>query len=228
MDLCAHVEDLQRYVNDDPRGKEVFSFMEKLIDSLKNHADQTKKVVGNIDTAVSYISDILTLQQSYAARELETKERVDLNRMLEDAVRMQERSLGKRSIIVKKDLAPDLPKLSIDKSRLIQVIVNLIKNSCEALDALKDDTEEKIIGIRSFRDGKGFGFEITDNGAGILPEDSEKVFEFGYSLKGSSGFGLYYCKSFVEANNGTLAVSSPGKGKGATVSVSFEDRKLET
>ena len=221
MDLCAHIGDLQRYVNDDPRGKEVFSFMEKLVDSLKNHTDQTRKTVGDIDRAVSYISDILTLQQSYAARELETKERVDLNRVLEDAVRMQAGALEKRGIVVKKDLASRLPNLLVDKGRLIQVVVNLIKNSYEAIDQVADQNQEQRIIFKSFHDGGHVGFEITDTGEGIAPAELASICEFGYSLKGSSGFGLYYCKSFVEANNGTLTVSSPGKGKGATISVVF-------
>ena len=222
MDLCAHVEDLQRYVNDDPRGKEVFSFMGKLVDTLKDHTDQTRKAVGDIDRAVSYISDILTLQQSYAARELETKERVDLNRVLEDAVRMQAGALEKRGIVVKKDLASRLPNLLVDKGRLIQVVVNLIKNSYEAIDQVADQNQEQRIIFKSFHDGGHVGFEISDTGEGIAPDELASICEFGYSLKGSSGFGLYYCKSFVEASNGTLTVSSPGKGKGTTVRIAFK------
>ena len=222
MDLCAHVKDLRRYVNDDPRGKEVFSFMGKLVDTLKDHTDQTRKAVGDIDRAVSYISDILTLQQSYAARESETKERVDLNRVLEDAVRMQAGTLEKRGIVVKKDLETGLPNLLVDKGRLIQMVVNLIKNSYEALDQVADQNQEQRIIFKSFHDGGHVGFEISDTGEGIAPDELASICEFGYSLKGSSGFGLYYCKSFVEASNGTLTVSSPGKGKGTTVRIAFK------
>ncbi|MFH2219331.1 MAG: ATP-binding protein [Pseudomonadota bacterium] len=226
-DLCEHGPDLQRYVNDDPRGKEIFSFMGKLVDSLKSNTDRTKKVMNDIEGVIQYISDILTLQQSYAAKEFETKEQVGLNRLLEDAVKMQKGILEKRDIDVRMDLEPDLPKLLIDKSRLIQVIINLIKNSYEAFDSLADQGREKRIMLKTFHDPDGFGFEIADTGTGILPEALASVCEFGISSKGSSGFGLHYCKTFLEKNKGTLTVSSPGKEKGTTVSVSFEDRKLE-
>ncbi|MFH2219329.1 MAG: PAS domain S-box protein [Pseudomonadota bacterium] len=224
-DLSAHAPDLQRYVNDDPRGKEIFSFMGKLVDSLKSNTDRTKKVMNDIAGVIRYISDILTLQQSYAAKEFETKEQVDLNRLLEDAVKMQKGILEKRDIMVQMDLAPHLPKLMIDKSRLIQVIVNLIKNSYEAFDSLADQSRERRVILKSFHDADGFGFEIIDTGAGISPEALGSVCEFGNSAKGSSGVGLHYCKTFLEKNKGTLTVSSPGKGKGTTVRIAFN---LET
>jgi K+-sensing histidine kinase KdpD len=52
------------------------------------------------------------------------------------------------------------------------------------------------------------------------------MFNFGKSSKGSTGFGLHYCKIFVEANSGKMSVSSPGRGKGATLSVEFENQNL--
>jgi signal transduction histidine kinase len=66
------------------------------------------------------------------------------------------------------------------------------------------------------------GLEIADSGIGIDPAFVPQVFKFGKSSKGSTGFGLHYCKIFVEANNGALSISSPGRGKGATIAVEFE------
>ncbi len=130
--------------------------------------------------------------------------------------------MEKSVIVVKKDLVSHLPNLLFDKCRLIQVVVNLIKNSYKSLDALKDDTTEKNFMLRSFSDKKEFCFEITDNGVGISAEDVETVFDFGRSSKESSGLGLYYCKTFIESNNGKIHISSPGRGKGATVRICFE------
>ena len=75
--------------------------------------------------------------------------------------------------------------------------------------------------LRSFQEGGRIGFEINDSGAGIAPDEIASIGELGNSRKGSSGFGLYYSKAFIEANNGTLAVSSPGRGKGATIKITF-------
>jgi len=96
----------------------------------------------------------------------------------------------------------------------MQVINNLIKNSYEAIDAPDHEDNEKTITLKTFSDKRQAGFEIADNGIGIEEEQLNSVFEIGKSSKGSSGFGLYYCKMFVEDNNGQLIFNSPGKGKG--------------
>jgi len=222
VDLNEHAQELQHYVNDDPRGKEAFSYLGKLIDSLKEHDKQKRDTANKIDGAVSYISEILTLQQAYAASEQETKEKTDLNSLIEDAIQMQTGALEKRRITVKKGLDPNMPKVLIDKNRLMQVIVNFIKNGYEAIDELNDDNKERVMAFKSFADDGHVGFEITDSGIGIEPEDINTIVEFGKSNKGSSGFGLYYCNMFVKNNRGALNISSPGKGKGATVSVRFQ------
>jgi len=224
LDLNEHARDLPQYVNVNPRGKEVFSFMGNLIEALKAFGIQNKNLADKIDQTVAYISEILTLQQAYAARDLETKERIDLNMLIEDAICMQKNALEKRGIILKKDLDHNQPKLLVDKNRLMQVIVNIIMNSYEAIDELNDNKKENVINIKTFSENGKVGVKITDSGIGIEHDKIDTIFEFGESHKGSSGFGLYYCRMFVEANQGVLTLRSPGKGKGATVEMLFNDK----
>ena len=174
-----------------------------------------------IDSAISYISEILSLQQSYVTAEHEMKAKHDLNTLVEDAIRMQAGALEKRNIRIRRELEPNLPDLLIDKNRFMQVLVNLIKNSYEAIDELKD-ARENTITFRTFSDNSKIGLEIRDSGIGIDPAFIPQIFHFGKSSKGSTGFGLHYCKIFVEANSGTMGITSPGKGKGAKVSVEFD------
>lgn len=221
-DLKAHAGDLTRYVNEDARGMEVFDYMGSLLSAVEEDRRKRGRAVKKMDEAVSYISEVLTLQQAYAVREREMKESADLNAVINDAVSMQAGALDKRGIAVKKDLALNLKKLLIDKNRLMQVIVNFIKNSYEAIDELKGEEAGKWIRIRSFKENGRIGFEIADSGIGIAPDQLGAIFEYGKSNKGSSGFGLYYCKLFVEANRGVLDIRSDGTGKGATVRALFE------
>ena len=102
----------------------------------------------------------------------------------------------------------------------MQVLVNIITNSYESIDELKSK-KEKVITFRSFSENDQIGLVITDNGIGIDPKFIDQIFDFGKSSKGSSGFGLHYSNIFVEGNNGTMSISSPGKGKGATVRIVF-------
>ncbi len=217
QDPSAHSGEIQCYVHENPKGREVFPFMGKLVDYLKGDAEEMVKLVNGIDMTISYVSDIITLQQRYAPKEVEIKEEVDLKALLEDALRMNRSAFEKRDIIVRKEFGEGLPRVLIDKSRLVQVLVNLIKNSYEAIDEAGEG--ERAITVKTFSKDGDLHVEITDTGMGIEPESMNTIFEFGKSYKGSSGVGLYYCRMFVEANRGALTVTSPGKGMGATVAI---------
>ncbi|MBU2646498.1 PAS domain S-box protein [bacterium] len=222
QDLLKNRDGLTEYVNKSARGQEIFTFMGTLIDSVNAQVADNVKAIRKIFSAVSYMGEIISLQQSYASSGRETRELVNLNLLLEDSIRMQQSSLEKRRITIEKDLAKNLPLLKIDKNKLMQVIVNLIKNSYEAIDALKDPDGEKRISFRTFREKAEVGFEIADSGIGIEPEKIKTMFGFGESAKGSSGFGLYYSKMFVESNQGVLEFTSAGVGQGALVRVRFQ------
>jgi PAS domain S-box-containing protein len=225
-DLASHTADLGHYVSDGQRGRQVFDYMGELIHSLSDHDKKQLDMLGRMDAALSYISQILTLQQYYASGSQEIKEQVDLNELLEDAIRLQAGTLERRAIVVKRSFSEPMPKLLIDKSRLMQVIVNLVKNSCEAIELQQSGLAEKIIEIKTFAQNDRLGFEILDNGIGIDPADIDRVLELGQSRKGSSGFGLYYCKMFVENSHGEFVLFSRGPGKGASAKIVFDKSGL--
>ena len=221
-DLKSHTADLGQYLSEGNRGREVFGYMGELIQSLDDHDKKQFDMLEKMESALSYISQILTLQQFYASGSQEIKEQVDLNDLLEDAVRLQMGTLERRGIAVKRAFLEPMPKLLIDKNRLMQVIVNLVKNSCEAIEMQQSDLAPKVIELKTFAHNDRLGFEIVDNGIGIDPADIDRVLELGQSQKGSSGFGLYYCKMFVENSHGTLVFFSRGPGKGASIKVAFD------
>ena len=218
-ELAAHRGDLDRFANQDPRGRQVFDYLMALAGELEQLGRQQAEAMTTIDQALAYVAEILTLQQSYAAKEQEVREATDLNRIIQDALRLQSAALEKRGIEVARDLAPDLPRLIIDKNRLLQVLVNFIKNAYEAIDQASGGSHR--ITVSSFHGDNHLGFYVADSGVGIAPERLNDLFGFGISGKGSSGIGLYYCKLFVESNHGTLTITSPGPGQGAVVRVSF-------
>ena len=221
-DLASRAADLGHYVSDGQRGRQVFDYLGELIHSLSDHDKKQFDMLGRMDAALSYISQILTLQQYYASGSQEIKELVDLNDLLEDAIRLQAGTLERRGIAVKRNFLEPMPKLLIDKNRLMQVIVNLVKNSCEAIEMQQSDLAQKFIELKTFAHNDRLGFEIVDNGIGIDPADIVRVLELGQSQKGSSGFGLYYCKMFVENSHGKLVFFSRGLGKGASVKIAFD------
>jgi len=220
QELQANLNQLTEYVSTDTKGKDIFLFLGKLIDTLYEQQEEFKTAFEKILIAVNYITEIISLQQNYAAGERENRQLTNLNVLLNDALKMQTSALKVREIEVQKDFNSDLPLLTIDKNKLMQVIVNLIKNAYESIDELNSD--EKMIRLTTFKSEDSIGFKIADTGIGIEPNRLKSILEFGRSGKGSSGFGLYYCKMFVEANKGALTINSDGKNKGASIKIAFD------
>lgn len=217
-DLLVHRQDLTTYVNQNPRGKTVIEYLQTLADTLGRHQEKTRDMIQEIAAGIGYVAEILSLYQSYAPGRKEICQQVSLNAMVEDALTIQKTSVINRNIRVEKDLAPELPAVTAEKNKVMQVIVNLIRNSCDAIDQA-GQTCGHVIAICTYARGNLAGLQIRDTGIGIAGENLKKIFEFGESTKGSSGFGLYYCKSVIEGSGGTLTLDSPGPDQGAVATL---------
>ena len=104
--------------------------------------------------------------------------------------------------------------LEADSYRLSQVLVNLVRNACEACDPGGKVT----VGWEGNDDG--VDIFVTDNGSGISLESQERIFEPFFSTRGagSLGLGLEICKQIIDGHCGTIECeSTPGKGSTFTI-----------
>ncbi len=219
-ELADHKDHLTAYATEDERGVKVVQYMGRLIEALEDIHDRHKQTIQSISAGIDYVAEILSLQNAYAPGRNEMNEWVDLNTLVQDALKIQESSIRKRQIQMILELYPAPLKICLEKNKLMQVLVNFIKNSCEAMDENKGISPHSLT-LSCGREGDDAVVEICDTGCGILPGQLDQVFELGVSSKGTSGFGLYYCKTFIEANNGSVTLESPGENKGAKVSIRF-------
>ena len=129
---------------------------------------------------------------------------------------MLSESIAKRNIQIELHL-DDLPPVHLEKAKLIQVIVNIIKNSYEAIDQYPKQ-EKKII-IKSTltdQENPAILLTISDNGCGFTSAEHDNLFTFGYSnKKRGTGFGLHSCANYLIANHGSITANSAGPGQGA-------------
>ncbi len=218
-ELCDHQGDLTRYVAEDPRGQNIFSYMGKLLTVLSDQQADTRDCLKAIQHAVEHISQILKTQTA-SLRAKALRERICISDLVNAVLVIQGPSLNKRKIVVKKALEHGL-RVTADRNGLMQVMMNLIKNAYEALDALGDNTARREIAVSSFREGPRVCLKISDSGIGIARDRCDQMLDPRVSSKGSSGFGLYYCKAWMEANGGALDIKSDGEGKGAVVQLTF-------
>jgi len=134
------------------------------------------------------------------------KETVDLNRVIEEAVRLSLSTMRKREIAVLKDLAPDLTACRVDAQMIEQVLVNLIMNACQAMEGAEG---AKLLEVGSaVQDGR-IVLRVSDSGPGVPPSLREKVFDpFFTTRKDGSGIGLSFSHRIVADHGGSLRVDT--------------------
>jgi PAS domain S-box-containing protein len=138
---------------------------------------------------------------------------LDINDVASAVVALVQRELLSHEVSVRVELAPALPMVLGDRVQLQQVIINLVMNSIEAMQPVRDRPRELV--IQSGQDEMGRVFlTVTDSGVGISTEDAERMFDPFFTTKTSGlGMGLSICRSIVEAHDGRLAVvCSQGPG----------------
>lgn len=186
--------------------------------SIREEYDRILREILKIRDKHEHIEGIIGLQMRYA-RLLGTTESINVNEIIRDALKILNESITNRKITVVSDLRP-VPNLPFEKSKLMQIIINLLKNGYEALDGT--DFPERILSIATCHettdaDQQGVvSITIKDTGCGFDPETKKNLFTFGFTTKRrGSGLGLHSSANYLIANNGTITAHSDGKGKGA-------------
>ncbi len=164
---------------------------------------------------LSHIESIIALQMRYA-RLVGDIENVEVSQVVEDALTLLDDALQKRSVRVVKHFS-QVPPVRMERAKLIQIIVNLIKNGYEAMEKTTIQDRTLVLAIR-FDPGPPdhLLLSVKDNGIGFAPQERNNLFKFGYTTKEKgSGFGLHSCANYLIARNGSISAHSEGPGQGA-------------
>jgi signal transduction histidine kinase len=152
------------------------------------------------------------MQQDYA-RLGGIAEVVDVPSLVENSVRLIEAALTRHGIVISRDVE-SVPTIITDKHRVLQILVNLIRNAKDACQA--SFCTEKRVTVRISSGGLGVQIRVADNGVGIAPENMTRIFNHGFTTKKDGhGFGLHSGALTARELGGELRVESGGPGLGA-------------
>jgi signal transduction histidine kinase len=168
-------------------------------------------------------SDVLTrLRALFGKREV-TAEKVDLNEAIREVVALSLGEVRASRVILRTELADDLPAVTGDRVQLQQVVLNLLLNAVEAMKELDDRPRE--LAIRTVRqEGEWVGVSVRDTGIGFDALALEKLFDAFYTTKPDGmGMGLSVSRAILESHHGRLW-AAPNEGPGATFSFSIPCR----
>jgi two-component system, NtrC family, sensor kinase len=225
--LQQHAADLGTFITADPQGKHVPSFLQLVGRCLRDERTVIAKELDLLTEKVVHVKTIVMTQQSYAGVS-GLIEAVDLPLMLEDALKLNLASFGREQITLTKQYE-NFPKLRLDKQKVLQILVNLIKNAREALCESTTQTHRQIV-IRTFRSSPDMlQIQVSDNGVGIIPQNLTRIFSHGFTTKKTGhGFGLHSCANAAIEMGGSLSVQSDGVGQGATFTLAIPYVSAET
>lgn len=165
-------------------------------------------------------SDVIARLRALFSKKDETAELVDLNQATREVITLSLSELHRNRVILKPELASDLPHVTGDRVQLQQVILNLLRNASDAMTTIVDRPRQLIIKTEPEADGR-VRLSVQDTGVGFDVESVNKLFEAFYTTKSDGmGIGLSVSRSIIENHNGTLT-ARPNDGPGATFSFSI-------
>lgn len=212
--MNEHKDDLPKFLSEDSRGRKLPAFLEQLAGHLNLEMAQTQTDLNALRDGLQHVKQIVAAQQDFA-KSSNVIEPLDMNGLVKQAITLIKGSTDNHRITVLFE-AQAAATVNCDRSKLQQVLVNLLTN---AKDAVRDSTSTvREIRVRlGLVDGTKAFIEVSDSGVGILPENLSRIFANGFTTKSTGhGYGLHYSATVIKEMGGTLTPSSDGPGCGAT------------
>ena len=211
--IAEHIDDVGTFFTEDTRGKHIPTYLVKAADLLVNEQVELLDKIQSITDDIDHIKEIVRMQQSHA-RTSGLKTETLVTEVLEDAIRLNDSHLRRHKIKVVREFE-EIGLVHIDKSRVLQIVTNLIRNASEALVAGND--AERLLKVRCCRHEQSLlRIEVVDNGIGISPENLTKIFGYGFTTREKGhGFGLHSSAIAASDMGGRLSGHSEGLGHGA-------------
>jgi PAS domain S-box-containing protein len=202
--------------------------------AISTYVDACKQLIHKIDSMPAEVYEALeeigiearragrVIQQLRALlRRREPQESsVNPNNLVRQVVELTRASVRSTGSALRLDLAPDLPSVVVDTIQIQHVILNLVTNALEAMEASKDG--ERILIIRTRRTpGNRVEVTVRDTGCGLPIEDPSRVFEPFYTTKEKGvGLGLAISRTLVETHGGHLS-AAPNPDCGASFTITL-------
>ncbi|OPY90325.1 MAG: Sensor protein FixL [Syntrophus sp. PtaU1.Bin208] len=214
-DLMAEHEDgLAKFFTEDPRGRQIPTYLTSLAPVLLQEQHVLLGEAAALRVRIEHIKEIVAMQQNYG-RVSGVTETVRPEQLMEDAIAFNAEALTCQEITVYRQYRP-APPMTVDKHKVLQILLNLISNARYACIE-GGDTREKHIILRVLSAAPDrVQLQVEDNGIGILPENLSRIFQHGFTTRMSGhGFGLHSGALAARDLGGTLTGHSEGQGAGA-------------
>jgi PAS domain S-box-containing protein len=223
--LQAQGPNLGEFFTHDERAPKVVEFLSSLAEMFNTMQATKLGEVASIKKNIDHIKDIVMTQQNYAGASGLT-ESLRIEDLVEDTLHINASKILRHKVEVVCEFAPELPAISTEKHKVLQVLINLVDNAKSACSS--SPRKDKRIKIQVTHGAGRMRVAVVDNGVGISPETLSHIFQYGFTTKKDGhGFGLHNSANAAREMGGSLTVQSDGEGSGATftLEIPLECRK---
>lgn len=175
--------------------------------------DRVQEIMDRAVTQASRAGQIIHRMRQFIQKGETERQLESINKVVEEASALALVGAKESGILVRMELSPDLPPVLIDRIQIQQVVLNLVRNSMEALAA----SERRELTIRTGRSGDAqVEVAVSDTGPGLSEDVSRQLFQPFVTTKAKGmGLGLSISRSIIDAHGGRLA-AVPNAPGGAT------------
>ena len=205
---------LVEFLTNDPKGKLLPEYLDTVAAQMAEEQDKLIAKVETVAQHVEHIKEIVAMQQSYA-KVSGAYENLPVVELIEDALRINTASFERHGVELAREFEPGLPSVCVDRHKVLQILINLVRNAKHAVEAA--DGERRKIVIKACHTSPGRVIVcVQDNGVGIPRENLTKIFNHGFTTKKDGhGFGLHSGANAAKELGGSLTAYSDGPGLGA-------------
>jgi len=193
---------LGEFFTTDAKGLQVPGFLEALSSQLKTDQQSMLEEVKSLTKNIKHIKEIVSMQQSYATVS-GVAESLNPIELVEEALNMNAGSFERHQLELVLEFAPDLPPICVDRHKVLQILINLLRNAKHACD--DSGREDKKMTIKVAGEKDRVRISIADNGVGIPAENLDRIFNHGFTTKTNGhGFGLHSGANAAKEMGGSL------------------------
>jgi signal transduction histidine kinase len=141
--------------------------------------------------------------------------------LIDQALHLSAETVKRYGVVVVRRIG-DVPPCAVDRQRLVQILVNLVRNAAQAMERMPEGSRQLTVSSARVKtdEGERLRFTVQDTGEGIDPENLTRIFAHGFTTRASGhGFGLHSSAVAASEMGGKLTVHSDGAGRGATFTI---------
>jgi signal transduction histidine kinase len=171
--------------------------------------------MNSVGQHIEHIKEIVAMQQNYA-KVSGAYENLSAAELTEDALRINAAAFDRHGIHLVREFDAATPAICVDRHKILQILINLIRNAKYAMDAHPTSEKKLVIRVGPAAPGR-VQIAVCDSGIGIAPDNLIRIFQHGFTTKKEGhGFGLHSAANAAKEMGGCLTVQSDGLGQGAT------------